>query len=100
MDAVGQVFCRLALSYISVVQMIDHFRYASGVEAYTRHTAGHGFHDHIRQVLFERRYRKKVYGIVYIDQFVFILNIRKRINTERNQVLQLLRLIAENDYAQ
>ena len=100
MDAVGQIFRRLALSYVSVVQMIDHFRYASGVETDAGHTAGHCFHHHIRQILFERRDGEEVYGIVYIHQLMLILNIRKRIDAERNQVLQLLRLVAENNHAQ
>ena len=80
--------------------MIDHFWYASGVETDAGHTAGHCFHHHIRQILFERRDGEEVYGIVYIHQLMLILNIRKRIDAERNQVLQLLRLVAENNHAQ
>ena len=57
----------------------------------------HGFHNHVGQVLFQRRGDEEVYRIVYVYQLVFVAHKVQRIDLERQQVGQLLRLFAEND---
>ena len=96
-DAVGKILGRLVLRHVSVVQVVYHFGNAAHVEADAGNAACHGFHNHVGQVLFQRRGDEEVYRIVYVYQLVFVAHKVQRIDLERQQVGQLLRLFAEND---
>ena len=82
------------------MQVVNHFGDAADIESYARNAARHCFHNHVGKIFFQRRNDKQVYGIIYIDHFVLILDVRQRVDMERNLFLQLLGLVAEYDDSQ
>ena len=100
MYTVGKVLRRFVSGHISVVQVVNHFGDAADIESYARNAARHCFHNHVGKIFFQRRNDKQVYGIIYIDHFVLILDVRQRVDMERNLFLQLLGLVAEYDDSQ
>ena len=89
MDSVGKVFGRLIVGYIAIVQVVNHLGDTTDVESYTRYATSHGFHDGIGKIFFQRGRYKDVYGIIDINQFLFVADIIERIYWEGNLLFQL-----------
>ena len=88
------------MCHVAVVQMVYHLRDAAHVESDAGNAACHGFHDGVRQVLFQRGGHEDVHGIVDVHQLVFVADEVQRVDFEWKQVFQLLRLVAEDDDTQ
>ena len=99
-DAVGKVFRRAVGGHVAVVQVIYHLGYAAHVEAHAGRAAGHGFHDGVGQVVFQRGGGKEVDGVVDVYQLVVTRHKVQRIDLEGEQAAQLLGVAAEGHHGQ
>ena len=88
------------MCHVAVVQVVYHLGDAAHVESDAGNAACHGFHDSVRQVLFQRGGHEDVHGIVDVHQLVFVADEVQRVDFEWKQVFQLLRLVAEDDDTQ
>ena len=89
-DSSRQILGIAVVCHISVLLMIDHLRYATYLESYARHAAGHRLHDGIRQILRQGRKHEDIGCIVNIRNALVIAHITERNDRERELAFELL----------
>ena len=99
-DTIGQIFSRFVSGDIAVVQVVDHLRNTAHIESYAGNTAGHGFHDGVRQVVLQGRSHVKVDCVVNVHQFLFVAHIIHVVDREGEQGCTLFGTASQHDDSQ
>ena len=78
--------------------MVYHLGNASHLEAHTGHTAGHGLHQRVGQIVLQRRQHIDIGSIVYLDDALGLTDIAQRIDRQGQLRSHLFGVATENGH--